>query len=99
MKSFRMANTPAPAAAIAQMLLVVAGIAVAVKAPLVGVPLALVWLLPIVVSIHLGVSRDRTGLLWGFFLGWLGVFILALMRAQPKLEPQPVRQPAKPWER
>src|SRR5262245_28084675 len=42
-------------------------------------PFAL-WILPIIVAISLGLSRGRTGWLWGALLGWLGVLILACMR-------------------
>jgi len=76
---YRIDNT----SAVAQTLLLVGGFWVAVYNPYIGVPVGLLWLLPMFISIHLGASRDRTGWLWGFFLGWLGVLILALMRAQP----------------
>ena len=39
-----------------------------------------IWLCPILVGIELGYSRDRTGWMWGLFLNWLGVIILACMR-------------------
>jgi hypothetical protein len=45
---------------------------------------ALLWIAPIVIAIDLGQSRDRTGWMWGAFLGWLGVIILAIMRPRPK---------------
>lgn len=48
-----------------------------------GIMVGVVWLLPIIVAIDLGKSRDRTGWMWGFFLGWLGVLILAIMRPRP----------------
>jgi hypothetical protein len=38
------------------------------------------WAAPIAIASHLGDSRGRRGWMWGFFLGWLGVFIVALMR-------------------
>jgi len=40
---------------------------------------ALAWALPIIFTIELGHSRGRTGWMWGLFLGWLGVLILACM--------------------
>jgi hypothetical protein len=40
----------------------------------------LVILPPTIIAAHLGHSRDRTGWMWGLFLGWLGVLILAIMR-------------------
>jgi len=50
----------------------------------VGVFISLAWLLPIVIAINLGVTRQRSGWTWGLFLGWLGVLILAIMRPQPR---------------
>lgn len=41
------------------------------------------WLLPILICHQLGIARMRTGWLWGFWLGWLGVLILACMRPVP----------------
>ena len=46
--------------------------------------ISLAWLLPIIIAIDLGISRGRTGWMWGLFLGWLGVLILAIMRPQPQ---------------
>jgi hypothetical protein len=48
------------------------------------VTLAIFWGAPIAICNHLGQSRDRTGWMWGLFLGWLGVLILAIMRPQPR---------------
>jgi hypothetical protein len=48
--------------------------------------LALFWGLPIFVAHHLGLSRGRTGWLWGLLLGWVGVFILALMRPRTAVD-------------
>jgi hypothetical protein len=41
--------------------------------------LLLIWAGAILAAHYLGVSRGRTGWLWGFLLGWLGVIILACM--------------------
>jgi hypothetical protein len=46
----------------------------------VGVVAWFIFLLPILCAIELGYSRDRTGWMWGLFLNWLGVIILACMR-------------------
>jgi hypothetical protein len=52
-----------------------------------GVPnafyVSLFWVLPVVISMSLGLSRDRTGWAWGLVLSWLGVLILAIMRPVP----------------
>jgi hypothetical protein len=45
-----------------------------------GVIIDVLWLAPIIISIELGVTRHRSGWMWGLFLGWLGVLILAIMR-------------------
>jgi hypothetical protein len=66
-----------------QVLLVVAGVVLAAWNIGAGVVIGLLFLLPIVIAIDLGVSRDRTGWMWGLFLGWLGVLILACMRPRP----------------
>ena len=54
--------------------------------------LGLLWVLPIIIATELGESRGRNGWLWGFFLGWLGVLILACMsnpnRAHQLRDPQ-----------
>jgi len=67
-----------------QMLLVFLGVALAAWNTTLGVIVGLVLLLPIVIAINLGVSRDRKGWMWGLFLGWLGVLILAIMRPHPR---------------
>ena len=93
------ATGPGTSEAITQALLVACPTVLAAIMPS-SIPVILFvffsWLLPIIVCIHLGASRDRKGLLWGFFLSWLGVLILACMRPQPRPEPQLL---AKPWER
>ena len=41
----------------------------------------LIWLvLPIWVGHRIGKPKGRAGWLWGFFLGWIGVIIVALLR-------------------
>jgi len=37
------------------------------------------WIVPIFVARAQGRSKNRTGWLYGFFLGWIGVLILALL--------------------
>jgi hypothetical protein len=69
---------------IMQALLVVAAVLLIGYAPALGVPVTLLWLLPIFCAIKLGISRDRMGWLWGLLLGWIGVLILAIMRPQPR---------------
>jgi len=70
--------------AIAQVALIVSGVLLITWNTAFGLTIGLLWLLPIVIAIDLGVSRDRSGWMWGFFLGWLGVLILAIMRPQPR---------------
>ena len=70
--------------AVAQVLLIVVGLALLTWNVAAGLIIGLFWLLPIVIAIDLGVSRQRSGWMWGFFLGWLGVLILAIMRPQPR---------------
>jgi energy-coupling factor transporter transmembrane protein EcfT len=71
---------------IAMVVVIVLGILLIVWNTTVGLTVGFVFLLPIVFAIHLGVSRDRTGWMWGLFLSWLGVLILACMRPQPPKE-------------
>jgi len=47
---------------------------------------AIFWIAPIFVAHQLGLSRNRTGWVWGLLLGWLGVFIVALMKPIPAHE-------------
>jgi hypothetical protein len=75
-----------------QALLVIAGVCLVFWNVTAGLIIGLCFLLPIVVAIDLGVSRQRTGWMWGFFLGWLGVLILAIMRPRP-MPVTVVRQP------
>ena len=65
--------------AVAQVCLLLGGIALVAWNPVMLVP-GLMWILPIIIGIELGLSRDRTGWMWGCFLSWLGVLILACMR-------------------
>jgi hypothetical protein len=41
------------------------------------------WVLPIVVGHKIGVDKNRAGWAWAFFLGWLGVIILACLSVKP----------------
>jgi hypothetical protein len=72
-------------AALAQCLLVLLAIGLYGWLGPVGLFAILLWVVPIIVAIELGKSRDRKGWMWGLFLGWIGVLILAIMR--------PIRQP------
>jgi hypothetical protein len=63
---------------LAQCLLIAAGLGLCFWSMEVGLVIGLLWLLPIAVTIDLGYTRNRTGWLWGLFLGWLGVVIMAL---------------------
>jgi len=67
-----------------QALVVFGGVVLAAWNMSLAVPIGLLYLLPIVIAIELGKSRHRTGWMWGVFLGWLGVLILACMRAQAR---------------
>jgi hypothetical protein len=73
-------NRNVNALAIVQALLIALGLFAWATGGTVMLVLSLIWLLPIVISIELGKSRDRMGWMWGLFLGWLGVLILAIMR-------------------
>jgi hypothetical protein len=68
--------------ATAQVALIILGVGLTAWDTGFGLFVGLVFLLPIVIAIDLGFNRDRTGWMWGFFLGWLGVLILAIMRPQ-----------------
>lgn len=38
-----------------------------------------VWVLPVYVAHQIGVPKRRHGLIWGLFLGWIGVIVVALL--------------------
>lgn len=40
-----------------------------------------VWILPMWVAYKIGVPKQRAGIVWGFFLGWIGVIVVALLPA------------------
>ena len=48
--------------------------------------LAVLWVTSIIVAVRLGRTRHRAGLLYGLFLSWLGVALLALLPARPAPE-------------
>jgi len=85
MKNLRNALTPSrdKQALQAVFVLVFGAVLYALSRPA-GVVVGLTWLLPVLIGIHLGQSRDRAGWMWGLFLSWLGVLILACMRPQPR---------------
>jgi hypothetical protein len=37
------------------------------------------WIIPIFVAVSQGRAKDRAGLAYGLFLGWIGVIILAFL--------------------
>src|SRR5579875_3851878 len=41
--------------------------------------LFVLWIIPIPIAISQGRSKDRAGLAYGLFLGWIGVIILAFL--------------------
>jgi hypothetical protein len=41
--------------------------------------IVLFWIVPIFVTVSQGRAKDRAGLAYGFFLGWIGVIILAFL--------------------
>ena len=41
--------------------------------------LIILWIIPIPIAISQGRSKDRAGLAYGLFLGWIGVIILAVL--------------------
>jgi hypothetical protein len=47
--------------------------------------IAVLWIVPIFVATSIGQSKGRAGLLYGVFLGWLGVLIVAIL--PPNLNP------------
>jgi hypothetical protein len=73
-------NRNVNALAVVQALLIALGLFAWATGGTVMLVLSLIWLLPIIISIELGKSRDRMGWMWGLLLGWLGVLILAIMR-------------------
>ena len=55
------------------------------------------WILPILICHSIGAGKNRSGTLWGVFLGWLGVPIVALLTpdARPELRALAAPEPAK----
>jgi hypothetical protein len=49
------------------------------------IAIIILWLVPIFVANSMGKAKRRTGILYGVFLGWLGVLILAVLPANPEL--------------
>lgn len=46
---------------------------------------AVLWIVPIFVAHAIGKPKQRSGFLYGFFLGWIGVIILALLPASSRV--------------
>lgn len=46
------------------------------------------WVVPIFVANSIGKSKRRAGVMYGLFLGWLGVLILAVLAPLPEKTPQ-----------
>ena len=42
----------------------------------------LLWVLPIYIANEQGKAKNRNGIAWGLFLGWIGVLALALLPAE-----------------
>jgi len=40
---------------------------------------AILWIIPILVGHSIGKAKGRAGLLYGLFLGWLGVIIVFML--------------------
>lgn len=41
--------------------------------------IVILWIVPVFVGHAIGKSKGRAGLLYGLFLGWLGVIIVAIL--------------------
>lgn len=49
----------------------------------------ILWVVPIFVAYAIGKPKHRAGAVYGIFLGWLGVLILALLPASPAMRTAP----------
>lgn len=49
------------------------------------VVIAFFWVLPVFVGYAIGKAKNRHGGWWAFFLGWIGVLIVALLPAKPPM--------------
>jgi hypothetical protein len=47
--------------------------------------LGLFWILPIFIGSAIGKPKNRSGGWWAFFLGWLGVIIVAVLPTKPPM--------------
>jgi hypothetical protein len=60
---------------------------------------AIFWILPIFVAHSIGKSKHRSGWLYGFLLGWIGVLVIALLPARPNYDELPPEQQLQMLER
>lgn len=49
--------------------------------------IGLAWILPIYVAHQIGIPKHRSGFVWGLFLGWFGVLVVALLPARENVSP------------
>lgn len=47
--------------------------------------IVVLWVVPVFVAVTIGNHKRRAGLLYGLFLGWLGVLILAVLPSAPPM--------------
>lgn len=52
----------------------------------------ILWVVPIFVAHAIGKPKHRSGALYGFFLGWLGVLVIAVMPNAPEQTLQQVEK-------
>ena len=52
----------------------------------------ILWIVPIFLTNAMGKPKNRTGIAYGLFLGWIGVICLALLPPHEKTEREPIRQ-------
>jgi hypothetical protein len=52
----------------------------------------IVWIVPIFLANAMGKPKNRAGLAYGLFLGWIGVICLALLPPREQTEREPLRE-------